>query len=69
LAEEALPEEDRPHQLPGLIMAGIYSRQLDKLFKGGFDNRNDRLRMGRIAKLWAAWRVVRGEKKRQARNR
>jgi phytoene synthase len=54
-----LPEEDRPTQRPGLIMASIYSTLLDEIERDGFRTLTHRTSLTPLRKLWLAWRTWR----------
>jgi phytoene synthase len=54
-AFDALPAEDRRAQRPGLVMAAIYLRLLDKIEAGGCKVLDRRASLTPIRKLWIAW--------------
>ncbi|MDH5633014.1 MAG: presqualene diphosphate synthase HpnD [Gammaproteobacteria bacterium] len=58
-----LPGSDRCRQRPGLVMAAIYSRLLDKLEQNRFPVLQKRLGLAPINKLWIAWRTSVQEKR------
>lgn len=54
-AFDTLPAEDRCAQRPGLVMAAIYLRLLDKIEAGGCNVIDRRASLTPIHKLWIAW--------------
>ncbi len=63
-ALEELPKTDRPNQLPGLIMAAIYRRILEKVAAEGAAVIRTRVGLTPLRKFWIAWRTYRAERKR-----
>lgn len=59
----ALPDKDRKNQKPGLIMARIYFKLLDKIIQKDFPVLDTRVRLMPITKLWTAWSANRFENK------
>ncbi|HHJ14188.1 MAG TPA: squalene synthase HpnD [Gammaproteobacteria bacterium] len=66
-AIEWLPEEDRPAQRSGLVMARIYLALLDEIEADGFRVLEHRIALTPLRKLWIAWRTTRHEKRRARR--
>ena len=58
-ALEALPDEDRGTQRPGLIMAAIYRTLLDEIERDGYRVLEHRIALTPIRKLWIAWKTAR----------
>jgi phytoene synthase len=56
-ARQALPEEDRRTQRPGLIMAAIYRALLAEIERDGFRVLKQRTSLTPLRKLWIAWRT------------
>jgi 15-cis-phytoene synthase len=56
-ALEALPDEDRRDQRPGLIMASIYRTLLDEIRRDGFQVMDQRISLTPLRKLWLAWKT------------
>ena len=54
-ALNALPAQDRRAQRPGLIMAAIYRRLLDKIEHAGFRVLDLRIALTPLRKAWIAW--------------
>ena len=54
-ALNALPAQDRRAQRPGLIMAAIYRRLLDKIEHAGFRVLDQRIALTPLRKAWIAW--------------
>jgi len=67
LAYQQLPEADRYAQRSGLIMAAIYQSTLQRLERQQFPIFERRVSLPPWQKLWLAWRVARGERRRQQR--
>ncbi|MEF8794514.1 presqualene diphosphate synthase HpnD [Thiohalorhabdus sp.] len=66
-AFEALPEGDRYRQLPGLIMAAIYRRNLEEVVRSEESVLTHEIRLTPLRKLWIAFRTYRAERKRARR--
>lgn len=62
-AMAALPDVDRPQQLPGLIMSAIYHTILVEISKDGFHVLKRKTKITPLRKLWIAWRTVVREKR------
>ena len=58
-ALDALPDEDRRAQRPGLIMAAIYRALLDEIERDGFRVLDRRIALTPLRKLWIAWKTAR----------
>jgi phytoene synthase len=58
-ALDALPEEDRRAQRPGLIMAAIYRALLDEIEHDGYRVLDRRIALTPLRKLWIAWTTAR----------
>lgn len=56
-AMQALPEEERRTQRPGLMMAAIYATLLDEIEHDGWHVLDQRISLTPIRKLWLAWRT------------
>jgi phytoene synthase len=56
-AGQALPDEDRRAQRPGLIMAAIYRALLAEIERDGFRVLKQRTSLTPLRKLWIAWRT------------
>ena len=56
-ALEALPEEDRRDQRPGLIMATIYRTLLDEIRHDRFQVLHQRIALTPLRKFWLAWKT------------
>ena len=66
-ALQELPEGDRYHQLPGLIMAAIYRRTLEEVIRSEESVLTHEIRLTPLRKLWIAFRTYRAERKRARR--
>jgi 15-cis-phytoene synthase len=58
-ARDALPDEDRRAQRPGLIMAAIYGALLDEIEHDGYHVLDRRIALTPLRKLWIAWKTAR----------
>jgi len=58
-ALDALPDEDRRAQRPGLIMAAIYRALLDEIERDGYCVLDRRIALTPLRKLWIAWKTAR----------
>jgi len=58
-ALDALPDEDRRAQRPGLIMAAIYRALLDEIERDGYRVLDRRIALTPLRKLWIAWKTAR----------
>ena len=58
-ALDALPDEDRRAQRPGLIMAAIYRALLDEIEHDGHRVLDRRIALTPLRKLWIAWKTAR----------
>ncbi len=58
-----LPINDRPQQLPGLIMAAIARAQLDEVKDDGYHVLERRVALTPLRKLWIAWTTRRAERR------
>ena len=56
-AMQALPDEQRRTQRPGLMMAAIYATLLDEIERDGWHVLDQRISLTPIRKLWLAWRT------------
>ncbi len=56
-AFEALVDEDKRLQRPGLIMSAIYRTLLDEIERDGFKVLNQRISLTPIRKFWLAWKT------------
>ena len=56
-AMQALPEEDRKPQRPGLIMAAIYRTLLEEIERDGFRVLTQRTSLTPLRKFWIAWKT------------
>ncbi|RMG27886.1 MAG: squalene synthase HpnD [Gammaproteobacteria bacterium] len=63
----ALPEEDRPRQQAGLVMAAIYRTLLEEIREDGFRVMEHRILLTPLRKLWIAWQTHRRERRRARR--
>ncbi len=63
-AFELLPEEDRYHQLSGVVMADIYHALLGRIIKRDYPVLRERVKLSLPFKLWLAWSSVRRERRR-----
>ena len=52
-----LPEEDRPSQRPGLMMASIYRELLLQIQKKDFPVLTEHVSLTKTKKLWLAWKA------------
>lgn len=57
LAHEALAEEDRRAQRPGLIMGNIYRSLLREIERGGCKVLSERTGLTPLRKFWIAWKT------------
>jgi len=62
-----LPESDRYSQLPGLIMAAIYRRNLQEVARSQQSVLTHEIRLTPLRKFWIAFRTYRAERKRARR--
>ncbi|MFQ5581746.1 MAG: presqualene diphosphate synthase HpnD [Mariprofundaceae bacterium] len=62
-ATETLPEEDREHLRPSILMGAIYHAHLKRLQSIGYDVWQQPVRLLPVYKIWLAWRTWRYEKK------
>jgi len=60
-AMELLPDNDRSRQLAGVIMANVYLGTLSKIKTSGYRTLKKRISLGKLHKLWIAWRTYRKE--------
>ena len=58
-ALDALPQEDRRAQRPGLIMAAIYRALLGEIERDGYKVLDRRIALTPVRKLWIAWTTAR----------
>jgi squalene synthase HpnD len=58
---------DRPNLVAAEIMRGVYEGLLDKIERRGFDVVNEPVKLGKVEKMWLAWRAGSLEKKAPAR--
>ena len=58
-ALEALPDEDRRTQRPGLSMAAIYRTLLDEIERDGYRVLEHRIALTPLRKLWITWKTAR----------
>lgn len=56
-AMQALPEEERRNQRPGLMMAAIYATLLDEIEHENWQVLDQRISLTPIRKFWLAWRT------------
>ena len=61
-AQDLLPAEDRPAQLPSLIMAAIYRANLAEIRADGFRVLRHKTVLPPLRKLWIAWKTRRRER-------
>jgi len=61
-AYQLLPDEDRPNQVAGIIMASVYQNTLNKIRKTGYHTIKDRVSLNALHKFWIAWKTYRHEK-------
>ncbi len=54
-----LPDQDRPAQRPGLIMAAIYRTLLDEIERARFAVLRQRIALTPLRKFWIAWKTAR----------
>ena len=62
-ALEKLPDSDRNAQLPGLVMAAIYTKVLDTVESSDYHVLQQKVSLAPITKLWIAWTTSRKEKR------
>ena len=56
-AMQALPQQDRKSQRPGLVMAAIYQKLLHEIERDEFRVLHQRITLTPLRKLWIAWRT------------
>lgn len=56
-AMQALPQQDRKSQRPGLVMAAIYQKLLHEIERDDFRVLHQRITLTPLRKLWIAWRT------------
>ncbi len=56
-ALQALPQQDRKRQRPGLVMAAIYQKLLNEIERDDFRVLHQRITLTPLRKLWIAWRT------------
>ncbi len=60
-AMDLLPDSDRSRQLAGVIMANVYLGTLSKIKTSGYKTLKSKISLGKLRKLWIAWRTYRKE--------
>lgn len=60
-AMQILPDNDRPNQIAGMIMAKVYQGTLHKIRRTGYHTLKKRVSLNKFHKLWIAWKTFRHE--------